>query len=90
MFTRLRNAPNLDPRWSGRVRFGPYLLVPIIILLFLYAFVTLIALIYAGTHPSHMITDSILNVDGQGYHDIEIYVNGGAGGLFGFGARSAT
>jgi hypothetical protein len=88
MFTRLRNAPQLDPRWSGRVRFGPYLLVPIIILLLLYALFTFTALLYAATHPDHWSTQ-IRTENGETYK-YQSFVSGGAGGIFGFGAAQAA
>jgi hypothetical protein len=45
-----RNAPIQDPRWSGRVHWGPFLLIPITCLLIIYLIFTLIALIYSATN----------------------------------------
>jgi len=40
-----------DTRWSGKARYGPYMLIPITILLFLYTIFIVVALVYSAARP---------------------------------------
>jgi hypothetical protein len=90
MFQKLRNAKIIDPRWSGAVRFGPYTLVPIVLLLITYLLMTLIQLIYAAKHPGKWVEHSYVDTWSKGagagkvyyYRDFE---GGDTGGVFGQG-----